>query len=359
MGRKPTVNKNLPPRMRKRAQRSGVIYYYYDTGGRPRKEIPLGNDFVQAVRQWSELEKERAPTGVGVVTFRYAAIQYCKDVLPTKAARTQSDNLKELAFLYQFFDDPPVCLEDIRPLHVRQYLQWRESKAREWYQRKKRPVPDRPGHVRANREIALFSHIFNYAREFGLTDATNPCVGVKKNSESGRDVYIEDDVFQLVWTQADEPTRDAMDLAYLTGQRPADTLKFDETDIRDGNLYVGQNKTGKRLRIEVKGELDALIKRIRKRKRGIKVVSTRLVINESGQPLRYDALRQRFHAARERAGVPIDSFQFRDLRAKAGTDKTETSGDIRQAQRQLGHKSLSMTEHYVRQRRGDKVDPTR
>ncbi|AUT49014.1 hypothetical protein [Achromobacter sp. AONIH1] len=29
-------------------------------------------------------------------------------------------------------------------------------------------------HVRANREIALFSAIFNYAREIGLTDAPNP-----------------------------------------------------------------------------------------------------------------------------------------------------------------------------------------
>ena len=54
-----------------------------------------------------------------------------------------------------------------------------------------------------------------------------------------------------------------------------------------------------------------------------------------------------------------DLFQFRDLRAKAGTDKTESAGDIRAAQLQLGHKSLKMTEHYVRERKGDKVGPTR
>ncbi|MGH8531652.1 MAG: tyrosine-type recombinase/integrase [Gammaproteobacteria bacterium] len=59
--------------------------------------------------------------------------------------------------------------------------------------------------------------------------------------------------------------------------------------------------------------------------------------------------------ARAKAGV---KFQFRDLRAKAGTDKAE-SQDIHAAQKQLGHKTIVMTEHYVRERLGDKVDPTK
>ena len=52
------------------------------------------------------------------------------------------------------------------------------------------------------------------------------------------------------------------------------------------------------------------------------------------------------------------NFQFRDLRAKAGTDKAE-SQDIHAAQKQLGHKTIIMTEHYVRERLGDKVEPTK
>ena len=46
--------------------------------------------------------------------------------------------------------------------------------------------------VRANREKALFSHIFNKAREWGYTAAPNPCAGVKGFTERGRDAYIED-----------------------------------------------------------------------------------------------------------------------------------------------------------------------
>ncbi|WP_341317069.1 tyrosine-type recombinase/integrase [Paraburkholderia sp. IMGN_8] len=60
------------------------------------------------------------------------------------------------------------------------------------------------------------------------------------------------------------------------------------------------------------------------------------------------ALQYRFRAAREAAEIAAADFQFRDLRAKAGTDKTEATGDIRHAQKQLGHGSVVMTEHYVR-----------
>ncbi|KAF3999935.1 hypothetical protein [Glaciimonas immobilis] len=47
----------------------------------------------------------------------------------------------------------------------------------------------------------------------------------------------------------------------------------------------------------------------------------------------------------------IKGFQFRDLRANAGTDKEE-SGGISAAQDQLGRVTPTMTTHYVRQQRG-------
>jgi integrase len=356
MGRKRSTNTNLPPGMQAR-RRGKVVYYYYDHGGKPRKEEPLGKDYVLAIRKWSEIHQTHAPREA-MATFKEAATIYTKDIIPTKAPRTQSDNLKELAFLLEFFDEGAL-LDEIEPVHIKQYLRWRHQKAVAWFESKKLPVPANAGHVRANREVALFSHIFNNAREIGLTKAANPCLGVKKNTEDGRDVYVEDDLFAKVYEKADQPTRDAMDLAYLAGQRPQDTLNYDERNIKDGYLMIGQEKTKKKLRMEITGELKAVIDRIRARKAAYKVVSTALVVNESGQRMTLGALQKRFSAARAAAGVPIEQFQFRDLRAKAGTDKTDTSGDIRQAQRQLGHESLAMTEHYVRKRRGDKVGPTR
>lgn len=70
-------------------------------------------------------------------------------------------------------------------------------------------------------------------------------------------------------------------------------------------------------------------------------------------------LRSRFDKARKAAGIEKVEFQLRDLRAKAGTDTAELSGDILKARDQLGHTTVVMTEHYIRERRGKKVSPTR
>lgn len=143
------------------------------------------------------------------------------------------------------------------------------------------------------------------------------------------------------------------------GQRPQDTLRYDERSIRDDYLEIDQSKTGEKLRIKITGELKPVIERIEQRKVTYKVVSTALVVTETGQRMTLRTPQYRFRVAREAAGIATADFQFRDLRAKAGTDKTEAAGDIRQAQKQLGRGSVVMTEHYVRKRRGDKARATR
>lgn len=324
--------------------RSGKVYYYYDAGGTPRKEIALGSDYGLAIMEYAKLEKDRTADTLRdqVLTFRYVATRYVVDVVPTKAASTQKDNIRELKNLMSFFDDPPAPLNSIEPHHVRQYLRWRKS------------AP-----VRANREKALLSAIWNYAREMGYTALANPCAGVKGNKETGRDVYIEDELFQSVYQKADQGLRDAMDLFYLTGQRVDDTVRMDERDIRNGEIQITQAKTGAKRRITIEGELATVMDRIMARKVSFKVRSTRLIVTDQGLPMTRSMLRSRFDTAREQAGVEKALFQMRDLRAKAGTDKAESSGDIMQARDQLGHTTVTMTEHYVRDRKGKKVTPTR
>lgn len=347
MGRRPSVHQNMPPRMRPR-QKPGGIYYYYDLGGKPRREIPLGNDYATAVRKWVELEQDTTQQAASLLTFKAVADRYLKEVLPTKAARTQKDNLTELANLLKFFNNPPAPLESIKPMHIRLYLDWRGQQAR----------------TRANREKALFSHIWNMARAWGLTELANPCIGIKGFGEDPRDVYIEDDVYQAVYGCADRALKDAMDLEYLCAQRPADTLKLSETNIQDGQLVIAQNKTDARLRINIKGKLKKVIKRIMETKRGHKVRSLALICKDNGAALSYGALRDRFDRARAMAAKKhpklaeaIREFQFRDLRAKGGTDKAEAEGNVRSAQKLFGHSMEKTTEIYIRNRRGDSVDP--
>lgn len=136
-------------------------------------------------------------------------------------------------------------------------------------------------------------------------------------------------------------------------------------DIKEDAIHIQQSKTGKKLRIAITGELADLLNRIQARKNRFIVHSLALICTTNGQALTPHGLRARFDKAREQAAkdnpaiaAQIAAFQFRDLRAKAGTDKAETSG-IHSAQKQLGHSKIGMTEHYIRARKGDKTSPTK
>ncbi len=348
MGRKPTVNTNLPKHMRAR-KRGDVTYYFYDTGLKPRKEISLGKCYIEAIRQWTQLEgRNNTP----LIYFKDVAERYEREIIPTKAARTQIDNIIELKNLLEFFNDPPAPMAEIKPIHVRQYLD-------------KRTDYGAHSTTRANRERALLSHIFNMARNWGVIDTVNPCQGIKGYTQTGRDIYIEDNIYQAVYQVASQPLKDALDLAYLTGQRPADVISMSETDIQDSVLLVQQGKTKAKLRIGIEGQLKTLLARILERKKTYKIRTLQLICTETGRPITQNALSLRFVKARAKAAknnpkikTEILNYQYRDLRAKAATDKAENEG-MREAQLLAGHSKMSMTEHYVRNRKGQKVSPTR
>ncbi len=354
MGRRRSTHLNLPIRMKARVRASGTYYYYFNGT----KEIPLGKNYTEAMRQWAELEGGNARKQI-IVTFRQAVEAYQRDVLPTKAPRTRKDNLAEIAKLLEFFDNPPAPLEAIEPQHVRQFLDWRSATAK----------------VRANREKALLSHVWNYAREHGLTSLANPCRGVRGFTEHGRkDVYIDDVVFAAVYACANTSLKDAMDVAFLTGQRPADVIKMRVTDIRDNMLSVRQGKTGKTVRLKLDNDdgtrngLGIKVDEIKEKKRSAKVADTALIVASGGSALTYSGLDNAFERAREKAAktavkegkselaAMILGFQFRDLRAKAGTEKADRVG-ILEARQQLGHTTVKTTERYVRL--GTIASPTR
>lgn len=336
-------------RFRARRQKSGTIYYYFDTGQRPRKEIPLGADYVLAVRKWAELIGSETKA-VLVSNFEELAREYERLELPKKAKSTQATNRSDLKLLRQFFNNPtPAPLDQIKPPHIRTLLRWKASQP-----------------TTANRLKRLFSHMFNMAREWGYTEATNPVKGVKGFALGKREVYVSDAVFIAVYRCASQPLKDAMDLAYLTGQRPGDVLQFTERQIADGVFTIArQAKTGTPLRIRIEGEFGSLIERIVKRKADYKVWSAALAVNLRGLPLTKQVLRDHFERARATAAATatpqmapeILKFWFYDLRAKAADDVSDNRGD-QAAANLLGHANVATTQrHYLR--RGKQVGPTK
>lgn len=355
--RNKSTHRDLPPRMlrRQKKMKSGKTWtgYYYngrDEDGR-RVEIPLGTDLNEAKRKWAELDCKPMPTDTSLM--KHIFDRYAKEIVPTKAPRTQKDNLAIINHLRAVFDTAPI--DAITPQHIAQYRDRRTAK------------------VRANREITLLSHIFNLAREWGYTAKENPARGIRKNKEQPRDFYADDEVWDAVYSVGSSVLKNAMDIAYLTGQRPGDVVKIRHTDIRNGALEVRQGKTSKYLRILLRDEqghqteLGQVIDRIVATSG--KVISLNLLTNTRGEPLTQSALRNHFDNARAAAvsaaeaqethegmalAARIRQFQFRDARPKAASEIE----DISAASKLLGHSEQEITKRVYR-RIGETVKPTR
>ena len=151
---------------------------------------------------WAQREGAREDDSTKL--FSVVARRYVREVYPTTSIQTQLDKHKELASLLKVFAHKPI--DAIAPMHIREYMDVRGQVAK----------------VRANRKKALFSHLFSKARDWGYTATQNPCQGVKGFKETGRSRNITDAEFEQVKAQAHFTVVDAMDLALLTGQRPAD-----------------------------------------------------------------------------------------------------------------------------------------
>lgn len=333
MGKKLITHVNLPPGMRMRVRRYGT-YFYFDTGGKPRKEIPLGSDYVDAVRKWTELSKREAEVKL---TIAYIVGKYTESVDYKKLGDgTKKDYNYALDKIKENFGDAPV--DEVKPEYVRLYLDKRSAESEH----------------RALREVSVLGMLYRFAMERGWA-TFNPVGAVRRKKLPGRkDVYIEDDVLKLVYEKSPVDLRDAIDLAYVLGQRPIDILHLTESNIQDGMIQVTQTKRGAKVRIPVEGEVKVVIDRLLERKRRFKVQPLTLLIDESGGAMTKSKLRSRFEKARDDAGDAAKHFQFRDLRAKAATDLREEL-DLDAAQSLMGHTSSSMTEHYTRNKKGKKA----
>lgn len=261
-----TVNRDLPPRMSRRTytNRRGQTWtgYYYvyprDDNGK-RKVVPLGSDLNEAKKRWAELENTTfvSPTSVSGVLDKYFVWAKAESGLSQRTLRDYEDHRK---YLEPVFGEVPI--DQMRPEFFLRYFTKRTSK------------------IRAKKEIKFLSTLFNWARARGLMLIANPAAGITRQlkTPSKREIYVTDADYKLVWEHGTDFVRDAMDIAYCTGQRPSDVLSMRWSDISDGVLTVKQAKTGEVVRIAVIGELANVLDRIRARQ----VVGKTIVCNARG-----------------------------------------------------------------------------
>lgn len=331
MGRRRKNNFNLPPRM---YFKHGAYYYV----SRENKWIRLSEDKAIAFSKWAEIEgetpkvdgKEKPIAGsMGALIEKYMI-----EVAPKKAKSTYTGNLIEAKNLKDVFGKTLVL--EVRPMHIAKYLDIRGIKAP----------------IRANREISLLSHIFSYAMRWGQTDR-NPCLGVAKHPEKGRDRYIRDQEFEGVKNLAGELIAIVMDFAYITAMRKGDILKLRLDQITDEGIWIKQSKTGSKQLYEWTEGLINVVTRAKDLKRptrGLYLFCTR-----QGQPYADSGFKAMWNRVQIKwAETGGHRFTFHDIRAKALTDAKRLGLD---AQSLAGHATSSMTEHYIKQREFKRILP--
>lgn len=322
MGRPKTSFPDLPQHMTARPV-GRKVHYYHQAGGR---KTALGTDKAQALRQWAILEAGSIDSG-----FLQIADAFWTHIEPLVARSTAKHYRGALDNLCKAF--AKGTLDQIKPFHVKQYITRRTKKGAAIFEKR------------------VLSAMWNWARGAGMTETLNPCAGIKFSQAEKklfkhlgkRSIYVTDEMFADGYSRADPIMQDAMDLAYLTGQRPSDLLKMTRQDMKDGTLLVVQGKTGAKVPIRIEGALKRVLERALARPRRIK--SMYVIADEDGQRLPY----MRFYKRFRKLGV---SWQFRDIRAKTSSDLPT----LRQAQQLLGHATETTTTLY-RRSKGVPISP--
>jgi len=307
MGRNRKQRKDLPSRV----YFKHGSYYFVDTKN---KWHPLGKNFQEAIVKYAEINAKPSP----LRTIGQIIDRYIKDIIPTKAPRTQQDNIREIILLRKVFGH--MRPDEVTPQDVYAYMDARPP-------------------IRANREKALFSHIFTKAIRWGAAD-TNPCRFVARNPEKPRVRYINDDEFLAVYGMAPIMIQVAMKLALLTGLRQRDILDLQVRNWTKDGLMVTTNKTGKVLLFERTPELIEAINAAKSMREGF--TSLYLICTEKGQPYSSSGFKSIWGRVMKKAieDKNIERFQWRDIRAKTGSE--HETGDI------LGHQDPRIRERHYR-----------
>lgn len=246
------------------------------------------------------------------------------------ASETQKDYRKYSQKVIAVFGK--VNSDDIKPEHIRRYMDKRGLKSR----------------TQANREKAFISRVFRFGYERGLVNG-NPCKGVRQFKEAPRTRYVTHAEYNAVYKIAPTIIQIAMELAYLCCARQADILSLKKSQLLEEGILIQQSKTGV-----------SQIKAWSPRLNNIIALSKKLPLNEgmssiyilhqpSGARYTRDGFNTRWMKAKKEAKKKFPEldldFTFHDLKAKGISD---LEGNLYEKQSISGHKNVGQTARYDR-----------
>lgn len=343
-------NSGLPRRWR---LKNGAYRYQVPRGQESqwdgRREFTLGKTLPEAYKVWAA----RLGTPSTVTTVGDLLDRYLLEVVPTKKPATQHSDQRIVPILKKRFGSAPV-VGGVEPRHVYEYVS-------------KRMRPDgTPALTRGHREMAVLSHAFTWAVQWGLI-SKHPFkdeVRFERSMQPKRkERYVED--WEIVEALTLTPYRKRgsvlMCQAYIRlklaniGLRATDMLRLKVTDATTDGFNVQPSKTerttGRRQFFTWTPD--------RRRAWDMALAARPLDIapylfctktgesyfdEDTGSASGFESIWQRF-MTRVLAETKVKQrFAERNLRSKVGSD----AESIERAQRILGHADRRVTETFYR-----------
>ncbi len=340
-------NRRLPARW---VQKHGAFYYLVppglEAGWDGKKWFRLGTTLAEAHAAFAARIKDKpSAKTIGQLLDRYAV-----EVVPNKAPKTASENLRQIARLRDAIGDNLIT--DLEPQHVYQYVETRKAK------------------TAAKREVEVLSHAFTKAVEWGLIKA-HPFKGeVRIQNETGpRTRYVEDWELLAVLNMAAHRKKGStrmvqayLRLKMLTGLRQRDLLLMTVSDLKEDGIHASPSKTrrstGKRVIYEW---TDMLREAVEEAKAVRPALSPFLFceldgtgfVHQDGKAPNWNNIWQRFMARALEKGPLKERFTEHDLRAKVGSD----AESLERAAQLLAHSDPRMTQRVYR-RKPERIKPT-
>lgn len=308
-------------------------YYFYDMRSEHKPDIALGREYDEALEKWRKLHI-RQPRAVGTLEEAFGAWEV--EALPGyDNAETRRGYAKSLRQLRPVFSE--ATWDQVGMLQLKQYLRTRSAK------------------TQANREISLFSIIWNWARGEGYTELPWPAAGMErskwKNPEKPRRIKVHDDMWEAIRYEGNQTLRDCMDLGAATGMRLTDCA---EVLLPKGDtLHLEASKTGKEAEWDL--SLSATLTDLLRRRRALDAEHPMLLSTQKGRPVELRKLGYQWNKARAHAAVKaglanddelvrqIKALYLRDARKRAA----QKSASLEEASALLQHSDKRLTErHY-------------
>jgi integrase len=315
MPRQRTANKHLPRNMVKR----GPSYYFVTSGN----YTNLGRDYPKALIAYAGLVGETPELGT-VADLLAAYIETRRATLSPITIEGYLYGSRNLGAVFGHLPLASVMRSDVYR-YVKQV-----------------------GNVQANRDRALLSAAYTFAKNIGAFTGDNPAMGLQeRNTEKPRVRYMDDAEYSCLLAESSPRLACMIRFLYLTGMRPSDAFALRHSDFDDQGFLFTTSKTGKLAGVQWSDDLRAV------------VLDARNLFRRFGRVYLFESAPKGQHAARGAGQYTVSGFRslFKraaaraglvdirpyDLRKKAGSDVTEAH-----ATHLLGHSDAKTTRRHYR-----------